>query len=45
MIQRRLEWNKAESLPVKKSGKKAMKKTKKIETMQRLIQSNTGMRL
>jgi hypothetical protein len=31
--------------PVKKRGKKAMKNTKKMEIMQRLIQSKTGMRL
>jgi hypothetical protein len=33
------------TVPCKKRGKNAMKNTKKIETMQRLIQSNTGMRL
>jgi len=31
-------------LPCKNNGKKAMKKTKKMETMHRLIQSKTGMR-
>jgi len=31
--------------PCRNKGKKAMKKTKKIEVMQRLIQSKTGIRL
>ena len=32
------------SIPCKNNGKKAMKNTKKMEMMERLIQSKTGMR-
>ena len=35
----------AENLPCKNSGRKAMKKTRKMDTMQRLIQSKTGVRI